>query len=132
MNLQQLYYFRTLAEVKHFTKASIKLMVTQPSLSHSINDLEAELGVTLFDRSNRQVSLTKYGELFLEYVNRSLDILDEGRAKLSDFIDPDQGTVSLSYVSSSLIWLHDFTKRRMAFKLCFSSSSLQTPEYEII
>lgn len=100
MNLQQLYYFRTLSEVKHFTKASIKLMVTQPSLSHSINDLEAELGVAMFDRSNRQVTLTKYGELFLEYVNRSLDILDEGRAKLSDFIDPDQGTVSLSYVSS--------------------------------
>lgn len=100
MNLQQLYYFRTLAEVKHFTKASIKLMVTQPSLSHSINDLEAELGVSLFDRTNRQVTLTKYGELFLEYVNRSLDILDEGRAKLSDFIDPDQGAVSLSYVSS--------------------------------
>ena len=100
INLQQLYYFRTLAEVKHFTKASIKLMVTQPSLSHSINDLETELGVALFDRSNRQVALTKYGELFLEYVNRSLDILDEGRAKLSDFIDPDQGAVSLSYVSS--------------------------------
>lgn len=100
MNLQQLYYFRTLAEVKHFTKAAIKLMVTQPSLSHSINDLEAELGVSLFDRSNRQVSLTKYGDLFLEYVNRSLDILDEGRAKLNDFIDPEQGAVALSYVSS--------------------------------
>ncbi|BAL00746.1 putative LysR family transcriptional regulator [Oscillibacter valericigenes Sjm18-20] len=100
MNLQQLYYFRTLAEVKHFTKAAIKLMVTQPSLSHSINDLEAELGVSLFDRSNRQVTMTKYGGLFLEYVNHSLNILDEGRAKLDDFIDPDQGTVALSYVSS--------------------------------
>lgn len=100
MNLQQLYYFRTLAQVKHFTKASIQLMVTQPSLSHSINDLESELGICLFDRSNRKVTLTKYGELFLEYVDRSLTILDEGRIKLNDFISPEQGIVSLSYVSS--------------------------------
>lgn len=100
MNLQQLYYFRTLAEVKHFTKASIQLMVAQPSLSHSINDLEAELGICLFCRSNRQVELTKYGELFLEYVDQALKILDEGRMKLNDFICPEQGSVSLHYVSS--------------------------------
>lgn len=100
MNLQQLYYFRTLAEVKHFTKASTKLMVAQPSLSHSINDLEAELGVCLFNRTNRQVSLTKYGELFLEYVSQALETLDTAQLKLNDFISPEQGTVSLHYVSS--------------------------------
>lgn len=100
MNLQQLYYFRTLAEVKHFTKASMQLNVTQSSLSHSINDLEAELGIGLFDRNNRQVSLTKYGELYLEYVNEALDILDAGRIKLEDFISPEQGGVSLQFVSS--------------------------------
>lgn len=100
MNLQQLYYFRTLAEVKHFTKAAMKLMVTQPSLSHSINDLESELGVSLFIRTNRMVTLTKYGELFLEYVDQSLKLLDEGRARLEDFISPELGVVSLHYVSS--------------------------------
>lgn len=100
MNLQQLYYFRTLAEVKHFTKAAMKLMVTQPSLSHSISDLEAELGISLFVRTNRMVTLTKYGELFLEYVDQSLNLLDEGRARLEDFISPEQGAVSLHYVSS--------------------------------
>lgn len=100
MNLQQLYYFRTLAETQHFTKASMKMSVTQPSLSHAINDLESELGICLFHRSHRQVTLTKYGELFLAYVDRSLAILDEGRIKLNDFISPEQGTVSLYYVSS--------------------------------
>lgn len=100
MNLQQLYYFRALADAKNFTKASIQLMVTQPSLSHSINDLESELGIRLFDRSNRQVKLTKYGTMFLEYVDKSLNILDEGRAKLNDFISPECGTVSIYYVSS--------------------------------
>jgi len=100
MNLQQLYYFRTLAQIQHFTRAAAKLMVTQPSLSHSINDLEEELGISLFERTNRQVSLTKYGELFLEYVDRALNTLDEGRDKLNDFISPESGTVSLFHVSS--------------------------------
>lgn len=100
MTLQQLYYFRTVAEVRHFTKAATKLMVTQPSLSHAINELESELGICLFDRSSRNVTLTKYGELFLDYVDRGLRLLDEGQEKLYDFIDPSHGTVALGYVSS--------------------------------
>ncbi|MBQ4416114.1 MAG: LysR family transcriptional regulator, partial [Butyrivibrio sp.] len=100
MNLQQLYYFRTLADVKHFTKASMQLNVAQSSLSHSINDLESELGIELFQRDNRQVTLTKYGALFLDYVKESLNTLDAGRIKLEDYISPDHGTVSLQYVSS--------------------------------
>lgn len=100
MNLQQLYYFRTVAELEHFTKAADQLMITQPSLSHSIRDLEAELGVHLFKRQGRNVKLTKYGVLFLEYVSEALDILEEGRRKLNDFINPDTGTVSLAYFSS--------------------------------
>ena len=62
MNLQQLYYFRTLAEIRSYTRAAAKLIVTQPSLSHAINDLEGELGVPLFIRDNRHVTLTRYGE----------------------------------------------------------------------
>lgn len=100
MNLQHLYYFRTLAEVQSYTKAASRLLVTQPSLSHAINDLEDELGIPLFNRSSRQVTLTRYGEIFLEYVEQALDTLDEGRSKLEDYISPESGTVSLYYVSS--------------------------------
>ncbi len=100
MNLQQLYYFKTVAELKHFTKAANKLLVAQPSLSHSISELESELGVSLFERGRGGVALTKYGELFLGYVEKSLALLDEGKEKLSDLIDPTGGTISFSYVSS--------------------------------
>ena len=55
MNLQQLYYFKTIAELEHYTKASQMLNITQSSLSHSINDLEKELGVLLFIRQGRNV-----------------------------------------------------------------------------
>lgn len=104
MNLQQLYYFKTIAELEHYTKASEKLMVTQSSLSHSINELEKELNVKLFERIGRNITLTKYGVFFLEYVKKSLSILEEGKAKLQDYANPGTGVVRLTYVSS----LHEF------------------------
>ncbi|SCZ79312.1 LysR family transcriptional regulator [Acidaminobacter hydrogenoformans] len=104
MNLHQLYYFKTIAELEHYTKASEKLMVTQSSLSHSISELEKELNVKLFERNGRNVMLTKYGVFFLEYVKKSLNILEDGMAKLQDYANPGTGVVRLTYVSS----LHDF------------------------
>lgn len=78
MNLYHLRYFIVLAEMQHFRKASEKLCITQPSLSHAISQLETELGVTLFDRQSRSSVLTKEGRQFLDYVQRSLSILDDG------------------------------------------------------
>ena len=100
VNLQQLYYFKTAAELEHYTMAANKLMISQSSLSHAISDLEKELGVLLFEPSGRNVRLTKYGTLFLEYVTQSLDILDEGRARLHDFISPETGIIAIAYMSS--------------------------------
>ena len=71
MNLQQLYYFRKLAEVQHYTKAAKALYITQPSLSDSIASLEHELSVSLFQKKGRGVQLTKYGQEFYEYVNQA-------------------------------------------------------------
>ena len=78
MNLYHLRYFMVLAEMQHFRKASEKLCITQPSLSHAISQLESELGVTLFDRQSRSSLLTKEGRQFLDYVQKSLSILDDG------------------------------------------------------
>ena len=100
MNLQQLYYFRTTASLEHYTKAARELNISQSSLSHSITDLENELGVALFIRQGRNVRLTRSGSFFLDYVNKSLDVLDEGCLKLQDFISQDKGNIALSYMSS--------------------------------
>ena len=62
MNLQQLYYFRKLAEVQHYTEAAKALYITQPSLSDSISSLESELSVALFQKKGRGIELTKYGQ----------------------------------------------------------------------
>ena len=62
MKRMQLEYFVRIVEEKSFTKAAEKLFISQPALSKSIRALEAELGVTLFKRDPRELSLTSEGE----------------------------------------------------------------------
>jgi DNA-binding transcriptional LysR family regulator len=96
MNLRQLQYFKTIAELEHYTRAAEKLYVSQSNLSHSIQELEDELGVEFFVRKGRNIKLTKYGELFLPYVTNALDSLDTGVARLKDYINPNTGTVVMA------------------------------------
>ena len=78
MNLSQLYYFRKLAEVQHYTKAAQELYITQPSLSASILSLERDLGIDLFQREGRGGKLTKYGRDFYVHVCKALVELEVG------------------------------------------------------
>ena len=96
MNLRQLYYFKTIAELEHYTRAAEKLYVSQSSLSHAIQEMEAELNVEFFVKRGRNVELTKYGQLFLPYVQKTLETLETGIATLSDYINPNTGTVVMA------------------------------------
>ena len=96
MNLRQLQYFKTIAELEHYTRAAESLFVSQSSLSHAIQELESELKVKLFVREGRNVRLTKYGKMFLPYVQKSLETLNTGVAKLNDYINPNTGTVVMA------------------------------------
>jgi len=99
MNLSQLYYFRKLAELQHYTRAAKELFITQPTLSGSIASLEQELGVSLFQKKGRNVELTKYGAEFLTYVNESLDKLDKGIAVMKNYSgESDAGTVDIGCI----------------------------------
>ena len=80
MNLSQLYYFRKLAEVKHYTHAAEELFISQPTLSNSISQLERELGIPLFEREGRKIKLTKYGEEFYQYATEAVNALEKGIA----------------------------------------------------
>lgn len=76
MEIRQLEYFVTVANLKNLSKASQVLFVSQPALSKSISSLEEELGVQLFERRNRKMTLTSVGQVFFNRTARLLKDLD--------------------------------------------------------
>ncbi|WP_458319864.1 LysR substrate-binding domain-containing protein [Mycolicibacterium brisbanense] len=77
MELRHLRYFAAVAETCHFGQAADQLHVAQPALSYAIRQLEAELGVTLFNRTTRQVELTAAGEFLQTEAARILGGVDD-------------------------------------------------------
>lgn len=100
MNLSQLYYFRKLAEVEHYGKASEELYITQPSLSNSISNLEKELGVRLFERVGRNVRLTSYGVEFNKHICLALDEVDKAVNLMASYGSGLSGQIRLGTVIS--------------------------------
>lgn len=73
MTLQQLRYCVCIANQKSMNKAAAELFITQPSLSGTIRDLEEEIGLQIFLRSNRGVAITPEGEEFLGYARQMIE-----------------------------------------------------------
>ena len=97
MTLNQLAYFQAVARYQHFRLAAANLNISQPSLSRSISNLEEELGIILFERKGRTVTLTKYGKIFLEHADRILAdvaLAEKQMKKLSG----NSGHVDIAYV----------------------------------
>ena len=84
MNWNQLQYVVTITKEKSITRAAGKLFISQPSLTLSIQSLEKELGVTLFDRSRGEVTLTYAGSLFYEWAVSTLQSHHQLHLKLND------------------------------------------------
>jgi LysR family transcriptional regulator, transcription activator of glutamate synthase operon len=95
MELRQLRYFEAVARCGGFTRAAEQLHVAQSAVSAQIRALEAELGVQLFDRTTRRVSLTHPGELFLVRARRVLGELDGARGELDDLAAVLSGRVAI-------------------------------------
>ena len=73
MTLQQLRYAIAIADCKSMNKAAAELFITQPSLSNTIKDLENEIHIEIFVRTNRGITITPEGEEFLGYARQMLD-----------------------------------------------------------
>lgn len=98
MEWQQLEYFQVLARIQHMTKAAEQLSISQPALSRSIARLEDELGVPLFERQGRSISLNRYGEIFVKRVHNIMQEYQDGLHEIQEIIDPNHGEVSLGFL----------------------------------
>lgn len=95
MNLNQLKYFVVVANQESITKAASILYVSQPAVSKTIKQLEAELETKLFDRTGRTLKLNRAGKLFYSYVNDSLEELNRGVSAVKGGLDQTQYPISL-------------------------------------
>ena len=83
MELRQLEYFLELGRTRSFTKAAQNLSVSQPSITKAVQQLEQELGVTLFDRNQKPIAMTPRGQLFFERVSAILQSLQAAAEEVS-------------------------------------------------
>lgn len=73
MRLQQLYYIIKIVECGSMNEASKQLYITQPSLSNAVKDLENEMGIAIFNRTPKGITLTKDGVEFLSYARQIVE-----------------------------------------------------------
>ncbi|MCL2391654.1 MAG: LysR family transcriptional regulator [Oscillospiraceae bacterium] len=138
MELIQIRYFITAAQFQNLSKAAHILHITQPALSKSIAKLEDELGVCLFDRSGKKITLNERGEKFLDYAITSLQELDDAVAAVkSQTPSPALYFGLLHYSEKFLHCLGAFSKENpnVSFhleQLDMASHNIDTNEFDML
>ena len=110
MNIRDLRYFIAVAELQHFGKAAEKCCVSQPTLSGQIKKIEEQLGIKLFERTNRRVVLTESGQQILGSAKNVLQEIDKIFDVAQSSQDPLSGKFKLgafptlaTYIFPSLV-----------------------------
>ncbi|ACL75119.1 LysR family transcriptional regulator [Ruminiclostridium cellulolyticum] len=98
MTSQQLEYIIRLADEKSFSKASQKLLISQPALSQFVKNLETELNIQLFDRSTTPIKLTYAGELYVNAARKIQNILTELDNELTDLTVLNIGKLTIGTI----------------------------------
>ncbi|MDO7628225.1 MAG: LysR family transcriptional regulator [Flavobacteriaceae bacterium] len=100
---RHLRYFLAVAEELHFRKAAEKLFISQPGLSRQIKQMEQDLGVTLFERNNRRVALTKTGDYLQKELQINLKNLEDILAHSKLIHHGKEGHLTLGFVGSAML-----------------------------
>lgn len=95
MELRQLEYFQMASHLKNITRAAQRLKVSQPNITVAIKKLEAELGVQLFDRSQKQLTLTPEGDVFLKRIELALRNIEDAILEVNDYKQLQKGTIKI-------------------------------------
>lgn len=103
MDLNKLYYFYMVARYQHITRAAEELHISQPALSKHMKDLEGELGVPLFSKRGRNITLTSYGNYLKEKADRVFAILDGVPKELEHMRGIEKNTIKLNVLAASTV-----------------------------
>ena len=95
MELRQLEYFQMASHLHNITRAAERLRVSQPNITVAIKKLEAELGIQLFDRSQKQLLLTPEGKIFLTRIELALRNIQDAVLEVIDYKQLQKGTIKI-------------------------------------
>jgi len=101
MRIHQLKCFTTLTQTLHYTEAAKLLYLSQPSVSYDIRELEKELGVKLFEKHGRKISMTEYAKAFLPFALTAINSMEAGMYKLKEMMNPKNLRLGYIYSVSS-------------------------------
>lgn len=160
MNTEQFKYLLAIAEFQSFSKAADNLFITQPYLSKLVASIEAELGIQLFERGHKQITITPAGKYYLEYIKESLYAEQKMRSRISEMaahqtarlrlgIPPAHGSYILPQILKKFRFLYpgvhiileehnnqalmDYIQNSAVDLCCFSSPEYkENLDYEII
>ncbi len=131
MIIKQLLYFITVVNEGNITAASKKLHLAQPALSNQIKSLEEELGIKLFHRGPRKISLTDAGEILFDKANSMLELDRSIKKELEDSKSGIKGTLKVGIVSAidiNLLENHFFKFHQKYSKVKYEIYEGITPE----
>ncbi|EDX86184.1 hypothetical protein S7335_3887 [Synechococcus sp. PCC 7335] len=128
MNLRQLNYFLAVANELHFGQAAKRLNMAQPPLSMQIKQLESDLDVQLFERTQRKVSLTAAGEVLKKEAEQILERIEVARRKTQQADRGETGQMAIAFVSSAMYsilppWISAFRQSYPQVALTFQEAT---------
>ena len=127
MNILHLKYASEIAKTGSLNKAAENLYMGQPNLSRAIKELEANLGITIFERSARGMTVTPEGEKFIGYANKILTQIDEVEAIYKNGTSVTQSfSISVprvSYISEAFVNFSKKIKQDAPFELVYKETN---------
>lgn len=129
MNINQIKYVLEVAGSSSMREASTRLYISQPALSASIHELEEELGILIFERTNKGISLTDAGREFISYAKKAVGqyaILED--RYLSKDSDKERFSVSTQHYNFSIKAFTDMIRSVKPEKYVFSIHETKTKE----
>lgn len=122
MEINYLKEFVVLAQIGNFLEAAEILYISQSTLSKHIKVIEKELGLPLFDRTTRKVSISKYGQLLLPYAQQIVELQEQYVTTLQSCVEADHGTLTLGTIHG--LAQYKITDALVAFKKNHPRSTL--------